>query len=171
MDADRRRRLEQRRRERQKEAELGKRRESIREQTDLLDAGGVPYALLFDDSPHVEWIRQHFPLTGGLFSPRIDWARVPVHERGPEPDDGDAAVIAWLHRIADEHMLGDPEVVLLTGDGMHPSIRLAFSHLRSRPQVASLRPEVWVACKAGDWALEFQLFGTGWGWGRAPGDR
>lgn len=167
MDEKHRRRLELRRIELQEEVKLRSRRESVRERTDILDAHGVPYELLFEDRDTIEWVWRHFPKTGGLLSPCIDWPRVPVREVGPESDAQNHELSAWLTKVAADHGLGDCTVVLLSGNGSDPMIGVSFRALTAHPEVASCGFDVWIVCEAGGWAMEFLRFQHGWNWGRA----
>lgn len=113
-------------------------------------------------------------MAGGIFSPRIDRDHVPVCVRGPESNDDAAGEAAWLARLTADQGLADHDVVLLTGNGSDPAIRLSYRHLVAHPRVVSCGFDVWVACEAGGWAIEFLRFGDGWWWGRAilsPSDR
>lgn len=169
MDAEDRSRLQQRRHALQEEIRLRARRERIRERTELLDAHGVAYELSFDDGAQVAWVWRHFAMGGGLLSPRVDWERVRVRDRGPASGEGDGEAAAWLARLSAAHGLWDGDaVVVLTGNGADPAVHLAFGGLVTHPQVVSCGSDVWVVCEAGGWLIEFLRFQDGWWWGRAP---
>jgi hypothetical protein len=169
MDPERRRELQERREELKRKLEATRRRASVAERVAPLDAAGIPYALLDDDRPLIDWVWARFPIGGGLLSPRIAWPRVSVREQGPEAHADDAEAAAWLRRAATAHALGDPEVAVFAGDGVHPPIRVAFSALVAHPEVVSCCFDAWVACEEDGWAIEFLRFEEGWWWGRAGG--
>ena len=167
MDAERRRQLEQRRRDLAEKLDRRERLEGILERTAVLDAAGVQYGLLFDDSAAVDWVWRHFPRAGGLFSPRIDWPAVPVRDRGPDADAAPAEAAEWIERLVMEHSLDDHEVLIISGNGRDPGIRVHLRQVRDQPAVVSVALETWVVCEPGGWVIEYLAFHGGWAWGKS----
>lgn len=167
MDPDRRQRLEAKRRELREELATREQVESVRHRTAVLDELGVAYDLVLDDRDIVEWMWAHFPTGGGLLSARIDWGRVATWEAGPDPLAGDAELGAWLARLRDGVAPGDGGVVLMTGNGVNPGIRVSWADVVAHPPVVSSDGELWVVCRADGWVIEYTPYHEGWRWGRA----
>lgn len=167
MDDARRRQLAERRAALQEANALQQRLNSIRDQTDILVRHAVPHALLLDDRETVDWIKRHFPMGGGTFSPRIDWSRVPGAVPGPAAEAEDVEAARWLSRLRADHSLGDHDVIVFTGNGTNPAIRMGLVGLIAHPRVVLSGCDCWVACERGGWAIEFLRFEDGWWWGPA----
>ncbi len=169
MEDERRERLSQRRLQLKRDADHAARRESVRDLTDLLDGRRASYDVLFEDRQQVEWVWRHFPVAGGLTSPRIDWAAVRVCSRGPCASQGDGPAATWLAWLASSQGLGGCDVVLLPGNALNPALRFSFDHLVACPELVTRGFDSWIVCEAGGWAVEFLRFeyGRGWFWGRS----
>jgi hypothetical protein len=167
MNADQRERLTQRRRSLQEATAARERAESIRYRTGILDSAGVSYEVVLDDMKHSAWLWSHFPVTGGLSSPRIHRENVQSFAKGPESDAGDDSVTAWLSSLCSGNGLAGSEVILLTDNALNPALVMRFEAIVVHPSVVSCGFDAWVTCADEGWALEFLADGAGWWWGRA----
>ena len=167
MDPTRRDTLKRRRREFQARLRRAEGEASVWEEVERLRAAGGEPGLVFDVEELVAWVWARFPRGGGLFSPRVDWAGVEDSRPGPGPEAADDAVSAWLRAHAGAASPETP-VVLISGSGDRPAIRVALAALMADPGVVSLQPEAWVLCPAAGWLVEYRRFGEGWHLGVVP---
>jgi hypothetical protein len=161
MDPERRRTLEQKRRELQQRIQLRERLRWAQPALDFMAAHGVPYELVWDDNTLTNWIVEHFPNVGYSVLD-LDWSLRPDAVRGPDWVTTDAEDRAWLEQLAAEQGLGDCDVFLVTDS--EPDIRVRFSDVVRHPEIMRLLGWGRVACKSGGWLIESK---AGWWWARA----
>lgn len=161
MDPERRRALEQKRRELQQRIRLRERLRGVQPALDVMAARGVAYELVWDDTTLTHWIVEHFPNVGYSVLD-LDWRLRPDAVRGPDQVTTEDEDRAWLEQLAAEQGLGDCDVFLTTDSG--PDIRTRFSDVVRHPEILRLLGWVHVACKSGGWLIERKC---GWWWARA----
>jgi hypothetical protein len=168
-DAERRRAMEQRRRELQEKLRLQPDVRGIKRTLDYLAAHGIGYTLERDPAEGpANWVADHFPNVG-YTTIQLDWSRAPDAVAGPEMDADAAEVAAWFDALEASGRIGDCEVVLLTDNGADPMIHLRFADVRAHPGLFALDGWVWwIVCQAGGWIIQYGN-GEPWWWGRAGG--
>lgn len=168
-DVERRRALEQRRRELQVKSRLQPEVRGIKRTLDYLAAHGVEYTLEWDprEGP-ANWVVDHFPHVG-YTTIRLDWSRKPDAVSGPDMGAPDDEVIAWFNELESAGRIGDGAVLLLTDNGGDPMIHLRFADIRAHPGLFGIDGWVWwIVCPAGRWIIQYGD-GEPWWWGRADG--
>jgi hypothetical protein len=96
----------------------------------------------------VSWIETHFPIQGE----RIDWSKVPSHERVEWSEIADLAESSA--RLA-SGLRGDTEVVVTWSDGSCPSLAMQKSDLLTiSAEVFGADFDTWIVCIAENWCLE-----------------
>lgn len=167
VDAERRRALEQRRRELQQKLRLEPENRGVRRTLNYLAAHGIPYTLERDPQERpAHWIAARFPHVG-YTTIKLDWSRHPGAVRGPEMDAAEAEVVGWFDALQAAGRTGDCDVVLITDNGADPMIRLRFADLRVHPGMLAIDGWAWwILCEGGRWLIQYGD-GQPWWWGRA----
>lgn len=166
-DAERRRALEQRRRELQEKLRLQPEVRGIKRTLDFLAANGIAYTVQRDPEERpANWIVEHFPNVG-YTTIELDWSRHPGAVPGPDMDAPEVEVIAWFDALEAADRIGDCDVVLITDNGADPMIHLRFADVRAHPGLFALDGWVWwIVCQTGGWIIQYGD-GEPWWWGRA----
>ncbi|HEV3049588.1 MAG TPA: hypothetical protein VGX50_04730, partial [Longimicrobium sp.] len=164
-DAERRRALEQRRRELQERSRLQPEVRGIKRTLDYFVAHGIPYTLERDPAEGpANWVIQHFPYVGYTWV-RLDWERVSGAVRGPDMAAPEPEVIAWFDALEAAGRIGDCEVVLITDNGGDPMIHVRFADIRAHPGICQQDGRIWwIVCLSGRWVIQ-QGDGEPWWWG------
>ena len=161
MNPERRKHLEQRRRDLRARLRREKRKDLIRSTVDALDQRGVPYDLVFDTDPLWDWLGRHFPTT----STHVAWDRVSVSHQWEQAIGFPADFAERLGRAHED----DARVDVLYTNGRAPALQMRFPDVRTHIDPLTSRvPYAWMLCRSEGWLFEF-VAGWGWSFGRADG--